>query len=166
MGLGRNKPDQFRERAEKLLEVEKHTGVQLGILWGMTLARSKGARQRLTERMTRLPASADIRVELLALDATRHLSLVEALPSVRTMLNHPNFFVVRDAVQTVQSLLDHRSIPLIIPLISHERKLVRDVVLATLKRLTGHRNKHTRADFERWCKEHCDPEWLKPTPPP
>jgi len=158
-GLGRNDEKSFVKLAGALLQKERNPGARIGILWGLTLAREKTARSRLSQAISTLRGGPDIRVELVALDAVRNLSLVETLPFVRQMLTHANFFVIRDAAKTIQSLLDRRSIPLLIPLLSHERKLVRDEALAALKRLTSQRNKRTRAAFERWCTKNCDPTW-------
>ena len=165
VGIGRNSPETFRSQNTEWAQKETHPGAQLGILWGATLARIKDARKSLVQRISNLPSGPDIRLELLAMDATRQMSLVECLPTVRNMLQHPNFFVTRDAIITLKSLLDHTSIPLLIPLLSHERELVRKPALETLKKLTGLRNKYSQKAFESWCSEHCDPKWPRPETP-
>ncbi len=164
VGLGRTGDAAFRSAARQRLDVETHPGARLGVLWGLAAGHDARARADLADDISRLRPTPDIRVDLLALDAISELKLVDRLAFVRARLGHENPFVLRAALDAVDALLDRTSFALIVPLVEHELSFVRDRAVDVLRRFTGMRHHTKRRAFERWCREHCLPEWARPRP--
>jgi HEAT repeat protein len=163
VGLGRSRDPEFVSAAKDQLARERHPGMRVAILWALALARDQEARPRLVRMMAGLPATPDIRIDLVAMEAVADLTLTETLPDVRSRLEHSNLFVLRAAARTVKALLDRSSIPLLIALLDHETELVRNAALDTLRYFTGQKHRTTREAFERWCEQYCKADWPRPS---
>jgi len=128
----------------------------------MILAQKKGARTLLKTHIGSLQDSRDIRIHLMAMDAIRGSKLVELLPQVHKWLAHGNLFVARDAIRTVDALLDRTSVPRLIKLLGHKSPLITRESLSVLRKLTGLKHRTTRASFETWCEKFCRKDWPRP----
>jgi len=162
VGLGFNRHPDFVQHSARLIEQEPHPGARIGWLWGMLLARKKDARKQLIAHIRSISDSRDIRIHLIAMDAIREARLVELLPTVHAWLGHWNLFVAREAVRTVDSLLDRTSIPRLISLLDHPSPPVKKESLSVLRKLTGLRHRTSQASFESWCAKFCKDHWPKP----